>query len=185
MITRSPTGSLRAPPQPRTSWRAGDRRSREASTAFASSSERDLRALGVADALDQHRNAVAAPEQFAVEHHGRHAEHAEAFRLVDDAIVLDACRPLGVGLEFGCRAAELGDDGADRGEVVELDLVIPETPEHRVVIGAKEAVRLREQHAGAGIEGIIDASRPLYGQALDVGETPRIHVEVAGLAPEM
>src|SRR3954453_12883332 len=116
MITRSPTGSLRAPLQPRTNWRAGDRRPTRTSTPFASSSERDLRALGVADALDQHRNAIAAPEQFAVEHHGRHAEHAEGFRLVDDAIVLDACRSLGIGLKFGCRAAELGDYGADRGE---------------------------------------------------------------------
>src|SRR3954452_16023867 len=129
MTTRSPTGSLRAPPQPRANWPTGERGATRTSAAFASSSERDLRALGIADALDQHRNAIAAPEQFAVEHHGRHAEHAEGFRLVDDAIVLGACRSLGIGLEVGCRAAELGDDGADRGEVVELDLVIPEPPE--------------------------------------------------------
>ena len=44
---------------------------------------------------------------------------------------------------------------------------------------------LREKHAGAGIEGIIDAPRALHGEALRVGVAPRVHIGVAHLAPEM
>jgi hypothetical protein len=77
----------------------------------------------IPDALDQHVDAIAAPEQFTVEDHGRHAEHTERFRFID---------------------------------------------------------------AGAGIEGIIDASRPLHGEASRVGmAAARIHIRVAHLAPEM
>ena len=42
----------------------------------------------IPDAIDQHVDAIAAPEQFAVEDHGRHAEHTERFRFIDDAVVL-------------------------------------------------------------------------------------------------
>ena len=49
--------------------------------------ERDRGAFRVFDSLPQHVDAVGAPEQFAVEHHGGHAEHAEIFGLLDDAIV--------------------------------------------------------------------------------------------------
>ena len=44
---------------------------------------------------------------------------------------------------------------------------------------------LREQHARAGIEGIIDAPRALHGEPLRVGVAPRVHIGVAHLAPEM
>ena len=55
---------------------------------------------GVLDAFDQHVDAVAAPEQFAVEHHGRHTEHAEFFRFLDDAVDLGASGAMDVGFEF-------------------------------------------------------------------------------------
>src|SRR6185437_786856 len=61
----------------------------------------------------------------------------------------------------------------------------PEAAEDRVVIGPEQAVPLREQHAGAGIKGIIDAPRPLHGEALRIGVAPRVHIGVAYLAPEM
>ena len=71
------------------------------------------------------------------------------------------------------------------GKFVDVELVSPEFFEHRVVIGAKEAMALREQHAGAGMESVVDATRALDGQSLRVGEPPRVHVGVAHLAPEM
>ena len=50
--------------------------------------ERGGDAVGIFDALHQHVDAIRSPEQFAVEHHGGHAEHAECFGIIDDAIVL-------------------------------------------------------------------------------------------------
>src|SRR6202008_1319049 len=41
--------------------------------------ERGRDAFGILDALHQHVDAIGAPEQFVVEHHGGHAEHAEIF----------------------------------------------------------------------------------------------------------
>ena len=64
----------------------------------ASQSSRD--ALRIADAFDQHVDAVAAPEQFAVEHHGGYAEHAERFGLIDDAVVFGPRRAVDIGLEI-------------------------------------------------------------------------------------
>src|SRR4029453_6036490 len=61
----------------------------------------------------------------------------------------------------------------------------PEAPEHRVVVGPEQAVVLREQHPGAGIEGIIDAPRSLHGEALRIGVAACVHIGVAHLAPEM
>src|SRR5256885_5196488 len=69
-------------------------------------SQRGRDTVGALDALDQHADTVAAPEQFAVEHHGGDAEHAERLRLVDNAIVLGPCRPVDVGLKILCRAAD-------------------------------------------------------------------------------
>ena len=65
--------------------------------------------LRIADALDQHVDAIAAPEQFAVEDHGRHAEHTERFRFIDDAVVLGPRRAVDVGLELLGRAADRCD----------------------------------------------------------------------------
>jgi hypothetical protein len=39
--------------------------------------ERDVRRFWRPDPFDQERDAIATPEQLAVEDHGRHAEHAE------------------------------------------------------------------------------------------------------------
>ena len=44
----------------------------------------------VLDPFDQHVDAVAAPEQFTVEDHGRDAEHAERLGFVDYTVVLFA-----------------------------------------------------------------------------------------------
>jgi hypothetical protein len=65
----------------------------------ARSAERDLLGFRGADALDQERDAVAAPEQFAVEHHGRHAEDAERLGFRDDAVMLLARAFLNIGFE--------------------------------------------------------------------------------------
>ena len=43
----------------------------------------------------------------------------------------------------------------------------------------------REQHAGTGIEGIVNAPRPLQGEPLRIGIAPRVHIGVTHLAPEM
>ena len=120
-----------------------------------------------------------------IEDHGRHAEHAERLGLVDDAVVLGTRGAVHISLEFHGRAAKAFDHGADFGEFVEFQLVIPEAPEYRLVVGPEKAMALSEQHAGAGIEGVIDAPRPLEGQPLCVRKTPRVHVEVANLAPEV
>src|SRR6476620_1333042 len=61
----------------------------------------------------------------------------------------------------------------------------PEATKYSVVIGPEQAVALCEQHAGAGIEGVVDAPRPLHGEALRIGMAARIHIGVAYLAPEM
>src|SRR6476660_3318524 len=118
-------------------------------------------AVRIFDTLDQHVDAVAAPEQFAVEHHGGHAEHAKRLRFVNDAIVLGPRRSLDIGLKILCRAADRGDHAGDLRQVVDFEIMTPETAEYRVVIRAEQAVALREQHASAGIEGIIDAPRAL------------------------
>ena len=61
---------------------------------------------GVLDAFDQHVDAVAAPEQFAVEYHGRHAEHAERFRFIDDAVVLLSRGARDISLEIARRSRQ-------------------------------------------------------------------------------
>src|SRR6202012_4844399 len=106
--------------------------------------QRGRRAFRVLDALDQHVDAIAAPEQFAIEDHGGDAEHAERLRLVDNAVVLRARRSLGIGLEIPGRPADRGDHIRYRGEIVDLQIVAPEPPEYRVVIGPEEAVTLGE-----------------------------------------
>ena len=53
------------------------------------------------------------------------------------------------------------------------------------MVGPENPVALREQHAGAGIEGVIDSPRALHDETLRVGVTPRVHVGIAHLAPEM
>jgi hypothetical protein len=50
--------------------------------------------LRVFDVFDQQLDAIAAPEQLAIEHHGGYAEHAERFGFVDNPVVLFACRPV-------------------------------------------------------------------------------------------
>src|SRR6185312_17225789 len=84
-------------------------------------------------------NSVPAPEQFAIKDHGRHAEYAERLGFRDDAVVLLARRSFDVVFKRGNRAAELGDDGGDFRKVIDLELVIPEAAEHRVMIGAEES----------------------------------------------
>ena len=73
--------------------------------------ERGRSAFGISDALHQHVDAVGAPEQFAVEHHGGHTEHAQRFGFIDDAIVLGTCVAVHVGFEIGSRTTKRGDDG--------------------------------------------------------------------------
>ena len=111
--------------------------------------ERGRNSFRVPDALDQHVDAVAAPEQFAVEHHGGHAEDAERFRLQDDAVVFFTRRTLHIGLESGGRSAELSNDSDDLRQFVKLEFVIPEALENRVMVSTKDPVTLGEQHAGA------------------------------------
>ena len=61
----------------------------------------------------------------------------------------------------------------------------PEATEYRVVIEPEQAMALCEQHAGTGIESVVDAPRPLHGEALRIGIAARVHIGVAHLAPEM
>src|SRR6478672_11198484 len=82
---------------------------------------------GVLDAFDQHIDAVAAPEQFAVEHHGRHAEHAERFGFIDDAVVLFSCGSCDKSLEVARGAAKGGDHAGNCVEIVEFEIMAPET----------------------------------------------------------
>src|SRR6202012_1656320 len=142
-------GSLAAPPnlfQPATAMPAAEGRDR---------------AIGILDALDQEIDAIAAPNQFAVEYHGRHAEPAERLRLVDDAIMLGAAGPLGIGFEIPGGTAGRCDHTPDITERVDFQIVAPESREYRVVVWPEEAVALRKQHACTGVIGIIDLARPL------------------------
>src|SRR3954469_22940969 len=140
---------------------------------------------GLLDAFDQHVDAVAAPKQLAVEHHGRHAEHAEHFGLVDDAVMLGACGAMDVGFELAGRATAGRDDVRDCGEIVDLELMAPEPTKHRVVIRTEEAVLLGEQHADAGIERVVDPPGPFHDEPPRIGIAPSVHIGVAHLAPEM
>jgi hypothetical protein len=82
---------------------ADDVRRDDAATAVSCSvpaSQRGRDGFGLFDTFDQHVDAVAAPEQFAVEHHGGHAEHAEGLRLINDAVMLSARRTVDVGFEI-------------------------------------------------------------------------------------
>ena len=112
------------------------------------------------DALDQHVDAIAAPEQFAVEDHGRHAEDTEDFGFIDDVVVLGPRHAVDVSLERLGRAADRRDHARNVRQLVDFEVMTPEATEYRVVIGAEQAMALREQHAGAGIEGVIDARGP-------------------------
>src|ERR1700744_4133759 len=113
-------------------------------------------ACRIPDALDQHVDAVAAPEQLAVEDHGRHAEHAERLGLSDDLVMLRARGTGDISFEIRRRAAERHDHACYGREIVDLQIVAPEPPEHRVMVSPEEAVTLREQHADARIEGIVN-----------------------------
>src|SRR5450631_4805842 len=93
--------------------------------------------LGLFDAFDQHVDAVAAPEQFAVEHHGGYPEHAEGFRLVDDAVVFLARRTADVGFEILWRTADVSDHTGNVGQFVDFEVVTPEASEHHVMVTAK------------------------------------------------
>src|ERR1700682_1057720 len=108
------------------------------------------------DALDQHVDAVAAPKKFAVEHHGGHAEYAERLRLVDKRAMLRPRRAVNKGLEPPGRTADRGDHARNIRQFVDLEVVAPEAFEDSVMISPEQAMALREQHAGARIEGIID-----------------------------
>src|SRR5262245_3901369 len=68
--------------------------------------ERGGDAFGIPDALHQHVDAIGAPEQLIVEHHGGYAEHAEIFGLVDDAVVFGARVAIDVVFEIRGRAAD-------------------------------------------------------------------------------
>src|SRR4029453_2295917 len=88
----------------------------------------------IPDALDQHVDAIATPEQFAVEDHGWHAEHTERFRFIDDAVVRGSRRAVAVGLERPGLAADRCDHARDVRQLVDLEVVTPEATEYRVVI---------------------------------------------------
>src|ERR1700677_73055 len=147
--------------------------------------ERSLDGCRRTDAFGEKGDAVVTPEQFAVENHRRYAEHADRFRLGDDAIVLVAGWTLHIGLERRHRAAKFRNHAADFLQLVELQFVIPEALENRVMVGAENAVTLGKQHAGACIECIIDSPRALNREALSVGIAPGVHIGVANLAPEV
>ena len=68
---------------------------------------------GVLDALDQHIDAIATPEQFAVEHHRRNAENTKCLRFLDDPIMFGARRPMNIFLEIFRRASDRGDHAGD------------------------------------------------------------------------
>src|SRR5262249_36065483 len=68
--------------------------------------ERSRDAVRILNSLDQHVDAIAAPEQFTVEHHGGNAENPERFRFLDDAVVLGARRSVDIGLESLRRTAD-------------------------------------------------------------------------------
>ena len=53
------------------------------------------------------------------------------------------------------------------------------------MVRSEQPVTLRKQHAGAGVEGVVDPPRPLHRQPLRVGIASRIHIGVTHLAPEM
>src|SRR6185295_3667870 len=63
--------------------------------------QRRLGTVRVLDPLDQHVDAVGAPEQLIIEYHGRHAEHAEHFGFINDAIVLGARIAVHIGFVVG------------------------------------------------------------------------------------
>src|SRR6516162_9356080 len=137
------------------SCRARDagRRSRRSSRSElfpVAAAERSRNPLRVSDALDQHVDAVAAPEQFAIEHHGGYAEHAERLGFVDDAVVFRACGTTDIGFELPRRSAERGNHRGYLRQVVDVEIVAPEPPEYRLMIRPEEAVLFRKQHAGAG-----------------------------------
>src|SRR5450631_1523049 len=125
--------------------------------------------FGVPDALDQEIDAVAAPKQLAVEDHGRHAEYAERFCLIDDAVMFRPCGPTDIGLELTGRTANGCNHTRNIRQLVDFEVMAPEAPEHRVVVGPEQAVALREQHAGTGMEGVIDASRAFHDETLRIG----------------
>ena len=91
----------------------------------------------IPDALNQHVDAIAAPEQFAVEDHGRHAEHTERLRFIDDAVVLGPRRALDVGLERLGRAADRRDHARNVRQFVDFEIMTPEATEYHIVIGAE------------------------------------------------
>src|SRR6266581_4524430 len=131
-----------------------------------SASQRRCDRLRVLDALDQHVDAVAAPEQFAIEHHGGYTEHAEVFGFVNDAVMLRACRAVDVSFEILCGATDGGDHAGNVRQFVDFEVVTPETPEHRVMVRPEQPMASREQPAGTGIEGIVNAPRPHQGEPL-------------------
>src|SRR5882672_11213744 len=125
----------------------------DAATAIASrsmpASERSGDRLRILDAFDQQVDAVTAPEQLAIEHHGGHAEHAERLGLVDDTIMFRACRPVDVSLKILCRSADVGDHSGYLRQLVDFEIVAPEAPEHCVMVRPEQLMPLGEQHAGA------------------------------------
>src|SRR5262249_49726733 len=142
-------------------------------------------AVRILNSLDQHVDAIAAPEQFTVEHHGGNAENPERFRFLDDAVVLGARRSVDIGLESLRRTADRSNHLRDSRKIVHLEIMTPEAAEYRLMIRTEDAMALRKQHADAGIEGIVDAPWSFHGEALGVGEAPRVHIGISHLAPEM
>src|SRR3954471_22363565 len=94
--------------------------------------ERGFDRLRLLDAFDQQVDAVAAPEQLAVEYHGRHAEHAERLSLVDDAVMLGSRRTADIGFKIFGSSADIRDDAGNFRQLVDFQLVTPEAFEHRV-----------------------------------------------------
>src|SRR5215813_15143390 len=76
-------------------------------------------ALGIPDPLNQHVDAVAAPEQLVVEYHRGNTEHAECFRLIDNTVMLGTRLTMGISFEIRGRSAERGNHARYRREFVD------------------------------------------------------------------
>src|SRR5689334_14322688 len=96
--------------------------------------------------LAHHPEAIAAPENLAVDDIAGNPEHAERFGLALDALVLAPSLAGKKVHEPRCARSALLDHTRDRIRILDIEFALPEALEHDVVVFAEHFRLLREEH---------------------------------------
>ena len=130
---------------------------------------------------------LVAPEQLTMEDESRNAEDTDLVGLLYDTVVIRLTIAGEIVLESRTVATGFRNQAGHRVRVVDIQFTLPEAVENEIVISLEETFAIGKQRAYMRCPGIEDTRRPLDHQILAgvLGETSRIHIEIAGPSPLM